>query len=213
MNQRSPEREFWFQDLGSCAQPVAVGLKSGSALVLITSDPSVAFSYFPLSFSHSLTPQRNRAADPSPLRAPPTCSQGHRWLKRWQVDSTLKLSIDPWELNQTASPPSLSARAAQWHRGKGSSEGERAVSTSASSVCTAARRWVEGGAALENRTALWCGFKQALWIHPSDPDPNDQEQLQGHYISPLQTLILGEQVYKCYYKSGIVVSKFINLAV
>lgn len=60
MNQRSPEREFRFQDLGSCAQLVAVGLKSGSALVLITSDPSVAFSYFPLSLF--LVRSRHRGA-------------------------------------------------------------------------------------------------------------------------------------------------------
>lgn len=205
MNQSSPEHEFWFQDLGWCAQLVAVGLKSGSTLILITSGASVAFSCFPLSLFLTRSHQRKRAADPGPLRAPPTCSRGHRWLKRWQVDSTLKLSIDLWELNQTASPPSLSAWAAQWHRGKGSSEGERAVSTSASSVCMAARCWEEGGTALENRAALRCGFKQTLWIHPSDPCRH-RAATRPLYLHP-QTLILGERVNKCYYKCGIDVSK------
>lgn len=165
MDQRSPQHEFWFQDPGWCAQLTAVGLKSGSTLVLISSG---LFS-ISLSFLHSLTPQKNRAADPGPLRAHPTCIRGHRWLKQWQVDSTLKLSIDPWEPNQTASPPSLSARAAQRRRGKGSSEGERAGSTSASSVCAAVCSGEEGGASLEKRVALWCDFKQTLWIHLSDP--------------------------------------------
>ena len=59
---------------------------------------------------------------------------GHRWLKRWQVDSTLKLSIDPWELNQTANPPSLSARAASAAQREGKLGGLSARST--------ARRWM-----------------------------------------------------------------------
>lgn len=80
----------------------------------------IFFIYLPSYFSLSLdcSPShigthtyRGRAADPVPLCAPPTCSRGHGWLKQWQVDSTLKLSIDHQELNQTANPQSLSARA------------------------------------------------------------------------------------------------------
>lgn len=70
------------------------------------------FSFFfllPLDCSHTNT--RTGLLIPSPLCGLPTCSRGHGWLKQWQVDSTLKLSIDPRELNQTANPPSLSGRA------------------------------------------------------------------------------------------------------
>lgn len=72
-----------------------------------------------LSLDCSHTPTRariNRAANP--LCGLPTCSRGRRWLKQWQVDSTLKLSIDPRELNQTAKLPSLSVQARSGTKGK-----------------------------------------------------------------------------------------------
>lgn len=65
-----------------------------------------------------LTYAAYEAAEPTPLCFLPTCRLGRRWLKQWQVDSTLKPSIDPWELNQTANPPSLSARLSVAPRGR-----------------------------------------------------------------------------------------------
>lgn len=66
-------------------------------------------------------------------------------------------------------------------------------------------RW--GGVGESHGSLMWfqAGFvDSSVWpLLPS----NDQEQLQGHYISPPHTQILGEQVYRCYYKSGINVSK------
>lgn len=152
-----------------------------------------------LSLLHSLTPQRNRAADPGPLRAPPTRSPGHRWLKQWQVDSTLKLSIDPWEPNQTASPPSLSARDAQ-RRAEG--RGARRARGQPPPLHPQHCRGEEGGAALEKRVALSCDFKQTLWIHLSDPAAVQRSGAAAgllYYPPPKkkktkQTLILRKQI-------------------
>lgn len=101
---------------------MTTGLKRGSTdsfFPLILSLQVWVFLY-PLSMSassflflltaHTQTCARTAAADPVPLCGLPTWSRGHGWLKQWQVDSTLKLSIDPREPNQTANPPSLSAR-------------------------------------------------------------------------------------------------------
>lgn len=187
-------------DLGWCGRFTAACLKCGPPLVIIAKCFSfswvLSLSLLPsLSFFCSFTPQRNRAADPGPLCAPPTCSRGHRWLKRWQVDSTLKLSIDPWEPNQTANPPSLSARSAQRHRGKGSSEAERAASTSAPSAYVAARCWEEPGAALEGCMAPLMWF-QADVVDSSIGRPRSMIKSSHRVViyGPPQTQTLSEHL-------------------
>lgn len=98
-----------------------------------------------------------------------TCSWGHGWLKQWQVDSTLKLSIDPRELNQTANPPSLSDPALGGTEEKGLCggwEGRHHLCVLVIHHSTLLKRC---GAAMEEFLTLWCDFKQALWIHWADP--------------------------------------------
>lgn len=79
-------------------------------LILITAGPSVSSSplYACLSFFSWLLAYHCKDCWSHPIGGLPTCSWGHGWLKPWQVDSTLKPSIDPWEQNETANPLSLS---------------------------------------------------------------------------------------------------------
>lgn len=132
-----------------------------------------------LDCSHINTHMR-RAADPVPLCGLLTCRWGHGWLKQWQVDSTLKLSIDPREPNQTANPPSLSTQAL------GRTEGEDMRRVRGQAPPLYPRRTLKYTVekAMEGFLTLWCGFKQALWIHSADPAAFDQRS-SGERNSPL----------------------------
>lgn len=105
---------FWWQQ-GWKVPPLLISLGQRVSL----SSHYICLSFLLFSHSRSLShTHTSRAADPVPLCGLLTCSQGHGWLKQWQVDSTLKLSIDPRELNQTSNPPSLSVRARSGTKGE-----------------------------------------------------------------------------------------------